>query len=444
MKKLYSIVFIALCLAMCAVLSVGYGVKGPSAACANEVPAPKPVLMDGGKLNDSYLSQLADYYSGRFFLRRELITAYAGGQTGLFGTYISDDVVSGKKGWLYYKSTLGDYRNDEGMTERELYAAANNLALMQEYCESQGADFVFMAAPNKNTIYPQNMPFAGTPAGTHDLDRLYALLDGMGVRTVDIAARFREESEVLYYAHDSHWTGRGAALGADLINEAFGRESDYFSGDFTRSQSHTGDLYEMLYPAGSDTELDFTYGDGLNFDYAKNSGTRPDSITIRTSGSGEGSLAAYRDSFGNSLYPYLADSFGKAYFSRSAVYDLTVIAGEEADAVLIELVERNLPYLVQNVPVFPAPVRENAFPGLEGTIEISVSDGSKAMEGYVLVTGKAEADAESPVYLVADGCAYQCTLTENDGFAAYVPADAAISGVAYAVDGSYVVNAVIG
>ena len=66
-------------------------------------------------------------------------------------------------------------------------------------------------------------------------------------------------------------------------------------------------------------------------------------ITIRTRGEGEGSLYCWRDSFGIALYPYLADAFQEACFSRSTEYTLPE---GRYDAVILELVERNLPQLL--------------------------------------------------------------------------------------------------
>ena len=39
-----------------------------------------------------------------------------------------------------------------------LFCAARNLALLQEFCAQQGTSFLFVCAPNKNTVYPEFMP----------------------------------------------------------------------------------------------------------------------------------------------------------------------------------------------------------------------------------------------------------------------------------------------
>ena len=349
--KVFSIVFITLCLVLCLSLSLGMVFAGPAAAGANEQLAEPPILItEEGRFNTWYLQDLSSYIRDRFFLRQELISLHHWLSAKVLGTSGDDGVILGSDGWLYYADTLADYTGTAPMTERELFASANNLRLMQEYCDAQGKQFLFLIAPNKNSLYPEHMPDFGIRAKETNAHRLLARLDEMGVATVDLFAAFHKEDAQLYFAHDSHWNSRGAALGADLINAAFGISSSYYSGDFSQTEPHQGDLYTMLYPAFTDPELDALYSGSLSFEFTT-SATRPDAIMLRTESGKEGNLLAYRDSFGILLFPFLADSYGTAQFSRSTAYDLT----KDADYVLIELVERNLSYLYTNLPVMPAP-----------------------------------------------------------------------------------------
>ena len=101
----------------------------------------------------------------------------------------------------------------------------------------------------------------------------------------------------------------------------------------------------MLFPTGSGSEESERYTPGFSFTLSGD----PDggnALKIRSSCAGEtGTLLCWRDSFGISLYPYLADRYENAVFLRSASYDLDEIEKAGADTVLIELVERNLAQL---------------------------------------------------------------------------------------------------
>lgn len=414
-KNVFCGIFVGVFLAMCLVLSVGLAVNGPSEAGANERLSDAPVLVtEEGKLNKQYLNDLFDWVGDRFFLRQELISLDRWLTAKVLNTSGESSVILGDDGWLFYTDTLDDYTGVETMTEEELFCAAKNLSLMAEYCRDNGKQFLFMIAPNKNSLYGEYMPDYGVVAQTRDADRLMEMLEELGVGTVDLFTAFENEDEILYFAHDSHWNSKGAALGADLINAGFGVESSYFDADFSKTVPHEGDLYAMMYPALTDTETDLVYGGELRYSFTSKS-TKPDSITLTTESGKAGSLLAYRDSFGILLFPYLADSYGAARFSRSTTYDLTL----EADYVLVELVERNLSYLITNMPVMEAPVRPVLLPeNAGGHVMVQTSSRGELTQ----VTGTVTAmDEDSSVYIVSGGLAYEAFRLENNGFGGYLP-----------------------
>ena len=418
-KNVFYIVFIAVCLALCLTLSVGMVFSGPSAAGANESLAEKPVLRDeDGVWNTEYLSDWAAYFRDRFFLRQELISLDHLLSSKLFGTSGDSGVILGKDGWLYYADTLEDFTGTNPMTDREIYAAAHNLRLMADYCAQNGRQFLFVIAPNKNSLYPEYMKDYGAKAEDSNAQRLMSLLTELDVPTADLFSAITEAGEQLYFAHDSHWNTKGAALGADVINAGFGIETNYYGGDFSQTVPHAGDLYTMLYPAFTDPEEDFVYGGSLDYEFTT-SATRSDAIVLRTESDGEGSLLAYRDSFGNLLFPFLADTYGTAQLARSTTYDLT----KEADYVLIELVERNLRYLIQNLPTMPAPETAIAVPAdIDGTLTVTAAKRGD----YLQFKGQVpEADIRSCFYVVCNApcgnTAYKAFCLGETGFGLNLP-----------------------
>lgn len=431
MKKTFYISFTAAVLLLALVLSGGTLVFGPSGAGANEQLSQKPELIRAdGSWNQEFLGDAMVWFSDHFFLRQELISLNNWISAKVFGTSGSDSVILGKNGWLYYADTLEDYTGAAPMTDAEIWAAANNLALMAEYCRENGREFLFVVAPNKNSLYPEHMPSRFLRGQESNRSRLFLLLEEMDVSVGDLYAAFAEKDEVLYFAHDSHWNSKGAALGADVINGAFGKDTDYYQQAFEAMASHEGDLYTMVYPAFRDREENPVYPGELSFTYT-GPGKSPDSITLETAGSGTGMLLAYRDSFGNLLYPYLADSYRQARFSRSTVYDLT----PEADYVLIELVERNLEYLIRYIPVMPSPVRELPVEqGLDGYTVLETGKG-KAPEGFIQLKGTLAESAEGQVYVLCGGLAYEAFLMKNGGFAVNVPEGTEAEAVYYTVGG---------
>ena len=445
-KHLPYAVFTALILLLCLIPSLGMLLPaGEAAAGGNQTLSRAPALRNAeGNWNSEYLAQIQDYAGDNFYLRQDMITAWSALNAKVLGSSITEDVVLGKDGWLYFADTLPDYTGLAPMTDREIFSAARNLALISEYCESQGAEFLFTVAPNKNSLYPEHMPAVPRNDLPSNAERLAESLAREGVHFLDLFSLFRGQEEALYFKTDSHWNGKGAALAADGVNRALGRSSNYFDGPFTQDEVHKGDLYDMLYPAGDGLEADLVYGGALAFEYDAPIRSA-ENLTIMTHGGGKGSLLMFRDSFGNNLYPYLADSFDTSLFSRSMPYRLDLVSQREADFVAAELVERNLRYLIQNMPLMPAPSRElpegfpDAFCVWDDGIDFSVEP-SEELPGYALVTGfqiaedlilPAVAPDSQILVLASDSRLYEAFLLEGGAVGLYLPEDVRPLGVGY-------------
>ena len=127
MKRI-TVIFTAVILLLCLVPSAGMALLGPSAARANEIAPAEPELFSrDGEFNAELLSDTAEYLDESFYLRQELITLWARVKA-LFGQSTESGVVLGSDGWLYYADELADFTGTEPLSERELFAAARNLA----------------------------------------------------------------------------------------------------------------------------------------------------------------------------------------------------------------------------------------------------------------------------------------------------------------------------
>ncbi|MBR5981305.1 MAG: hypothetical protein IK035_04790, partial [Firmicutes bacterium] len=109
-------------------LLLGHG----SGAAANQKLAGKPDALKNGSVNTDYLEDLAAFVNDRFFLRQEAVTLWTRLNASLLRSSVTDKVVLGRDGWLYFAATLPDYTRTQRMTERELWCAARRLYLLQE------------------------------------------------------------------------------------------------------------------------------------------------------------------------------------------------------------------------------------------------------------------------------------------------------------------------
>ena len=113
-----------------------------------------------------------------------------------------------------------------------------------------------------------------------------------------------------------------------------------------------GDLAAMIYPAEAAKDVQ-VYND-YQFTYTYKGRFRGlDDVTINTQSASDGSLLMFRDSYGEAILPYMAECFAQAQFSRAVPYNLDNI---QADAVILEIVERNLGDLQKYAPLMSAPI----------------------------------------------------------------------------------------
>jgi len=436
-RKILLSVFLVLFFSISLTFSLGSVAFGESKAGGNEVLSNAPQLKaEDGSWNQNFFVDLSNWVNDRFFLRQEMITLDNVVTAVGFGTSGEKKVIVGKDGWLFFNDTLGDYTGTKTLSEREMFGVIKNIQLMDEYCKLNGREFVFVIAPNKNSVYGEFMPDYGVKSDYRDSEKVLAALKQSGVKTPDLFSAINGKNEQLYFKHDSHWNSKGAALGADVINKAFGKSTNFFGSEFSKSRVNEGDLYGMLYPALRDTEIDWCLEGERDFVFT-GTGKTPTSITITTQSDKEGKLLAYRDSFGSLLFPYLAESYGECYFSRKTAYDLTI----ESDYVMVELVERNLNYLLKYAPIMPSPEREVTVPttasgsvSLKANAGAGTPDGCQRVEGILPVTP----DDNSSVYISANKTVYEAFLSRDNGFVAYIPENAEAGAVVFCVNGQSV------
>ena len=427
MKQFYRL-FTAVFLLLCLVPLAGLLLLDAQKAAGNQVLAAAPSLTKrDGSWNENILSDVSDFVSDHFAFRQELLTLRARLTASVFGESATDQVILGREGWLFYADTLPDYEGTAPLSERELFAAARTLALVQEYAETRGTAFLFTVAPNKNTLYPSYMPVRyEKTAQSSNWTRLMAQLDAQGVAYVNLLPVLAACDVPVYYRTDSHWNDYGAALASDAIVKALGGAGTLAQEPFTAS-THLGDLYEMLYPTVAEAETCPVLARERIFSHV-GAFRSPEDMTIRTESGGDlGSLLMFRDSFGNNLYAHLAEAFSACCFSRAMPINLTLLEEENADTLLFELVERNLSWLLTKPPVMEAPIREAVEAEAEGEATAEVSQ--SALDGLCCYQGNIGAlDVTSPIYLSLDGVFYEATpagIGENP-FTLYAPSADAV------------------
>lgn len=314
-------------------------------------------ISENGSINLNWTAEFETYISEHFAFREKLVTADSLIKYTVFRTSSNEKVIAGKNGWLYLADTADDYTAENTMSERRINNTAKTLSLIQEYVSSRNSEFIFMAAPDKNTVYPENMPsrYIKT-ANKSNLEMLSEKLDEYSVNQLDLVSLFRSQNSVLYHTRDSHWTNEGAVLVCNALMDRFNTEHD----DFSSVNRHSeliwhGDLDRMLFPSLDRLSEQVVYDMDFSFEYTYNFRSEDDYlISTQNDGKSE-NILMYRDSFGRSLYPFIAENSHNAVFSREIPYRLDLV--DDMDITILEIVERNLENITEKAPVMPAPAR---------------------------------------------------------------------------------------
>lgn len=373
-----------------------------------ELAAFPEAYLEDGTLNVSYLSGLGDYFEDHFALREHMITADALLKSVTVGSGTQDQVIMGKDGWLFFHGSVDDYLGRELLSERELYDIAHNLSLIQEYVEERGGKFLFAAAPNKNSLYGEYMPYNYLQAETSNAQNLLPLLQQEKISTVDLFEAFGQQDEPLYLRRDSHWNNKGAVLAYNELMDGLGKpHEDYAGANWTMREDHAGDLDEMLLPMYHGKELQYYLDKEFSYGYMNDVKDNMDAWIETENELAEGSLLMYRDSFGESLLPLLAEEFNQAYFSRLVPYNLGNVDQYEPGYVIIEKVERNLLDLARQPAIMQAPLTESMDPQVietQSTMETG-TDGP-----YFVIRGTVD-----PQYIQNESDIYLSLYNETTG-----------------------------
>ncbi len=435
----------------------------------NKVPAAFPAIWDAesGRLNINYMSEFGDWFSDHFAGRQEMVTANALVNGRWLKSSSENIVIVGRENWLFYRDSLADYQGTKRVTARGLNNIVTSLALIQEYVQRLGSQFLFVAAPNKNTLYPQYMLYYYPKRkSANTLELLEPLLAERGIAYADAKEMFKGENEILYHAGDSHWNNRGAAMVQELLLDSIGQPyTSVLDQTPEIREDFEGDLDTIFYPLARHREREWDYSRYFHFTYDDGNPDTTQNHIETTNPIADGSLVMFRDSFGNSLVPFMADAFGKAYFTKTVPIRVDETDQRKADVFILEIVERNLDQFQRMAPVMPAPQRDletKTITAAEDAAYVEVT----AYDTYEKLSGMVDAnltDDDSPVYVRLIGSqgerriyemfpAYEQDLAEvttDYGFAGYIPAED-LAGDIYDIevitrkDGQWISSGVIG
>lgn len=401
MKKFVAMLYVAVSILICLVPFAGMTVARTDTTTENKTLAQFPSFMEEEGLNKDFLTDLGEYFNDHFAFRQQFVSADAEINGKVLGVSTASTVLQGRGGWLFYTDTLDDYLGRNVLSDRGIHNLANNLRQVQTYVNDMGTQFLFTIAPNKNSLYEDYMPYyeKAKVSEISNIDKLTPVLEEYGINYLDLFSLFKEQDEVLYYKRDSHWNNKGAVLVYNAMMDRLQRAHDSLENcEITVTEDYIGDLNSMLYPLTAKPETCYTYNTSQNYTYVTPTESVEESWIQTVNEIEEDTLFMYRDSFGNTLLPLMANAYGTATFSKAVPYNISMhLMMTSPDVMIVEKVERNLDEFVTMPPVIEGEMIFDPINATElETKSTMVAEEPEANTMYWCLRGVADCDKMTP------------------------------------------------
>lgn len=295
------------------------------------------------------------YYNDHLPFRNCLMNIYANIQYSLFKTSISDDVIVGKDGWLFYSkkedgNSLLSYKGIDLYAEDEMSLIAQNLINYKEALKKYNTQFVVLFAPNKESIYAEYMP-DNIKVVTNN-NRLDALVTYLREKTdLEIVYPKQEMLELkkkykLYYSGDTHWNKLGAYVASKQTLAMLGVNLPNIDDlNMNIEMYNQGDLINMSRLVGVVLD-DYDYSFRVSTNDYRTVEQDLDNYIYNVSNCNNGKkIMMQRDSFATSMIDYISPLFEKSIFIHWKAFDFEFVVKEKPDYFVLEIVERSIPLL---------------------------------------------------------------------------------------------------
>lgn len=195
-----------------------------------------PLTKENGKFSGGNLKRFPkefdQYYNDHFGFRTSIITL--GNKIFSNNSVGNKNYILGQDDWIFLneldmvKNTLGL----KPLTASQINQVTQNLYHNWQALKAQNIDYLFIIAPNKQTIYPEFLPkylasilSKKSSINTRTDQILTALLENypdfpiLDLRANLITAKNLDSSKIIYHKTDTHWNGLGMKYGYEAIYE---------------------------------------------------------------------------------------------------------------------------------------------------------------------------------------------------------------------------------
>ena len=315
------------------------------------------------KLED-FINEYDTYYKENFGLRYLLFAWYSNFKIAVLNeSPLPDRALVGKKGWLFLGDLFGfGLKEQAGIIQfntKELKSFADSIVAKQKYFDSLNIKYYLCVAPNKQTIYPEILPYSIVP-NKSKLDLLSVEMKKYPqLNFIDVLSPLnnKKDSVDLYYKSDSHWNRLGAFIAYNKIMSELAIDfpeikpvtyEHYTIKPFSGIMAK--DIANMINQKYFEADYEFILKENVSLICDSNVFSPNDKkITYEVryrNPTKKLKVLVFGDSFAASMVDFLIGNFGSTIFIGPTMLKKEIIENEKPDIVIQEVVERDIDFLI--------------------------------------------------------------------------------------------------
>jgi alginate O-acetyltransferase complex protein AlgJ len=320
----------------------------------NRAMAAYPKLQPGWHGLQVYLAGLEAYFNDHFGFRKCLVMWNNKLRWSLFKDRTTRAVLAGKDGWLFFTEArmIDHYSGQLQFTQEQLHDWQALLEKRRDWLARRGIAYLFVVAPDKQTIYPEALPSWVTKVRPqtkldqfYDYMRAHSTVPVLDLREVVRAAK---KTCPTYFQTDTHWNFFGGfvayqELMRTLAKQRPGLEPVPFSSFTLTNQLVPGmDLATILGLSMAESNAYFLLPKpGLpKFTEKMARPEHPKDPKFTNNFQAKGRAIFFHDSFTLTWVEFLAYNFNQVTYLWQYDLDSAWIERDKPDIVVSEMVER--------------------------------------------------------------------------------------------------------
>lgn len=322
----------------------------------NRAMAPYPKLHHGWHGLQEYVAGLEAYFNDHFGCRRCLVNWHNKMRWFLFNDKNTRNVLIGKDGWLFTTGAqmVEHYDGQLQFTPEQLQDWQALLEKRRDWLARRGIAYVFVVAPDKHTIYPEELPsWLKKIRPQTKLDQFFAYMRANStVPVLDVrdVVRDAKTNDPVYLKTDTHWNFLGGFVAYQELVRTLAPLVPVLKleplplADFTVTNwlQPGGDLARVL--GTSMTESNY-YILTPKVELPKIISRMPSLEHYQDPGfidnpQARGRLVIFHDSFAGAWFPFLPYNFNQIISRWQYGLDPACVEQNKPDVVVTEMLER--------------------------------------------------------------------------------------------------------